>query len=71
MPPIERANDESSIRSVFAAFLFAFWCGEMVQMVTGDLFTYWRNMVVFFAVLALVQEVPEESLSRSRALESR
>jgi O-antigen ligase len=58
-------------RPVFAAFLFAFWCGEMVQMVTGDLFTYWRNMVVFFAVLALVQEIPEESLNDDRAFESR
>jgi hypothetical protein len=43
----------------------------MVQMVTGDLFTYWRNMVVFFAVLALVQEIPEESLNDDRAFESR
>jgi hypothetical protein len=43
----------------------------MVQMVTGDLFTYWRNMVVFFAVLALVQEVPEESMSGGWVLESR
>jgi hypothetical protein len=43
--------------------MFAFWCGEMVQMMTGDLFTYWRNMVVFFAALALVQEAPEGSAS--------
>jgi hypothetical protein len=35
----------------------------MVQMVTGDLFTYWRNMVVFFGALALVQEAPERSIS--------
>ena len=69
---MHRASERrGSIRPVFAAFLFAFWCGEMVQMVTGDLFTYWRNMVVFFAVLALVQEVPEESMSGGRALESR
>lgn len=44
-----------SLRAVCAAFMFAFWCGEMVQMLTGDLFTYWRNMIVFFAALALVQ----------------
>jgi len=41
----------------------AFWCGELVQMVTGDLFTYWRNLVVFFAALALVQDGDERSLS--------
>jgi len=52
-----------SVRAVCAAFMFAFWCGEMVQMVTGDLFTYWRNLVLFFAALALVQEVPEEPIT--------
>lgn len=52
-----------SVRAVCAAFMFAFWCGEMVQMVTGDLFTYWRNLVVFFAALALVQGVPEDSIT--------
>jgi O-antigen ligase len=52
-----------SVRAVCAAFMFAFWCGEMVQMVTGDLFTYWRNMVVFFAALALVQGVPEDTIT--------
>lgn len=57
------SRQPDSVRAIGAAFMFAFWCGEMVQMVTGDLFTYWRNMVVFFAVLALVQEVPEECLN--------
>ena len=57
------SRQRNSVRAIGAAFMFAFWCGEMVQMVTGDLFTYWRNMVVFFGVLALVQEVPERSTS--------
>ena len=55
---------ESSLRGVCAAFMFAFWCGEMVQMLTGDIFTFWRNMVVFFAVLAVVQDVPEDVVNR-------
>lgn len=38
--------------SLYASFLLAFWCGEMVQMVTGDIFTYWRNMIVFLAMMA-------------------
>ena len=57
----QASRRRGSVRAVCAAFMFAFWCGEMVQMVTGDLFTYWRNMVVFFAALAVVQEFPEGS----------
>ena len=56
---LKASRQRNSVRAIGAAFMFAFWCGEMVQMVTGDLFTYWRNMVVFFAALALVQAVPE------------
>jgi O-antigen ligase len=48
----------STIRR-YAAFLFAFWCGEMVQMVTGDLFTYWRNLVVYLALISLVQRLSQ------------
>lgn len=58
---LKACRQRDSVRAIGAAFMFAFWCGEMVQMVTGDLFTYWRNMVVFFAALALVQAVPERS----------
>jgi len=56
---LRASRQQNSVRAIGAAFMFAFWCGEMVQMMTGDLFTYWRNMVVFFAALALVQEAPE------------
>jgi len=58
---LRASRQRDSVRAIGAAFMFAFWCGEMVQMVTGDLFTYWRNMVVFFAALALVQAAPEGS----------
>jgi O-antigen ligase len=38
-----------------AAFLgewiFCFWCGQMVQMFSGDLITYWRALPVYFWVL--------------------
>jgi hypothetical protein len=60
----QASRRRGSVRAVCAAFMFAFWCGEMVQMVTGDLFTYWRNMVVFFAALAVVQESPEGSITK-------
>jgi O-antigen ligase len=42
-------------RNPRAAFLgqwiFCFWAGEMVQMLSGDLITYWRVLPVYFWVL--------------------
>ncbi|MCI0423393.1 MAG: O-antigen ligase family protein, partial [Acidobacteria bacterium] len=32
---------------LYGAFLLAFWYGELAQMLTGDIFTYWRNLSVF------------------------
>ncbi|HVN79117.1 MAG TPA: O-antigen ligase family protein, partial [Terriglobia bacterium] len=46
----------SPIRSLYASFLFAFWCGQMVQMLTGDILTYWRNLVVYFSMAAVLIE---------------
>jgi O-antigen ligase len=38
--------------SFFGSWIFCFWCGEMVQMLSGDLITYWRVLPVYFWVLA-------------------
>lgn len=32
-------------------FLFAFWCSEMVQLLSGDTLTYWRVTPVYLAIL--------------------
>jgi O-antigen ligase len=37
----------------FGNWIFAFWVGEMVQMFTGDLLTYWRVLPLYFWVLAV------------------
>jgi O-antigen ligase len=49
-------HQNSTIRR-YATFMFAFWCGEMVQMLTGDIFTYWRNVIVYLALIAFVQRL--------------
>ena len=49
-------QQNSTIRT-YSAFLFAFWCGQMVQMLTGDIFTYWRNLVIYFLFMGAVQKV--------------
>ena len=36
----------------FGAWMFCFWCGEMLQMFTADVITYWRLLPVYFWVLA-------------------
>lgn len=36
----------------FGSWIFCFWTGEMVQMLSGDLITYWRVLPLYFWVLA-------------------
>jgi O-antigen ligase len=47
--------------SFFGAWMFCFWCGEIAQMLSGDLFTYWRVVPLYFWVLAAA--VHEHSVS--------
>jgi len=35
----------------WGAMFFAFWCGQLVQMLATDTYTYWRNMIVFFGLM--------------------
>jgi O-antigen ligase len=37
--------------SFFGEWIFCFWVGEMAQMLSGDLITYWRVLPVYFWVL--------------------
>lgn len=43
--------------SFHGMWLFSFWVGQMVQMTTGDLLTYWRVMPVYIWVLGLADRV--------------
>jgi O-antigen ligase/polysaccharide polymerase Wzy-like membrane protein len=47
------ARSVDSRTAFFGAWMFCFWAGEMVQMLSGDLFTYWRVLPVYFWVLGL------------------
>lgn len=46
------ARSRSARTSFFGLWIFCFWCGELVQMLSGDLITYWRVLPVYFWVLA-------------------
>ena len=37
-------------RGFFGAWIFCFWAGESVQMLSGDLLTYWRVLPLYFWV---------------------
>ena len=39
--------------SFFGTWMLCFWAGQMVQMFSGDLLTYWRVLPVYFWILAL------------------
>jgi hypothetical protein len=42
-------------RSFFGTWMLCFWAGQMVQMASGDLLTYWRVLPVYFWALAMAQ----------------
>ena len=45
------AESEDGRASFFGTWIFCFWCGEMAQMLSGDLLTFWRVLPVYFWVL--------------------
>jgi hypothetical protein len=47
------ACSRRSEASFFGTWIFCFWIGEMVQMLSGDLITYWRVLPIYFWVLAM------------------
>jgi hypothetical protein len=38
---------------IFGEWIFCFWVGQAIQMLSGDLITYWRVLPVYFWVLAV------------------
>ncbi len=44
---------DDSRASFFGTWIFCFWIGQMFQMLSGDLFTYWRVLPLYFWVLAM------------------
>ena len=51
------ARSHDSQASFCGTWMLCFWCGQAVQMFSGDLLTYWRVLPVYFWVLALAARV--------------
>jgi O-antigen ligase len=49
----QASRSSDAVRSFAGMWMFCFWAGETVQMLSGDLLTYWRVLPVYFFVLAL------------------
>jgi hypothetical protein len=56
------ARRDDSRASFFGTWIFCFWIGQLVQMLSGDLFTYWRVLPVYFWVLAMAARRPRQIL---------
>jgi O-antigen ligase len=48
---LSAARSPNPRAAFFGEWIFCFWAGEMVQMLSGDLVTYWRVLPVYFWVL--------------------
>ena len=47
--------------SFFGKWAFCFWCGQTVQMLSGDLLTYWRVLPLYFWALGTALREAEEA----------
>ncbi|HEY6339960.1 MAG TPA: O-antigen ligase family protein [Bryobacteraceae bacterium] len=50
----------------YGSWIFCFWMGEVFQMASGDLLTYWRVLPLYFWVLALAVRGAERTGRRAR-----
>jgi O-antigen ligase len=53
--------------SFYGKWMFCFWIGEVFQMLSGDIFTYWRVLPVYLWVLAQVVRDAGESGAEEHA----
>ena len=51
------SRSEDRERSFLGTWMLCFWAGQVVQMFSGDLLTYWRVLPLYFWVLALAVRV--------------
>jgi hypothetical protein len=47
------ARRDDARSSFFGSWMFCFWIGQLFQMMSGDLLTYWRVLPLYFWVLAM------------------
>lgn len=53
------ARSAQGASAFWSALLFSLWCGEIVQMLAVDAHTYWRNLIVYTALMACTLNMSE------------
>lgn len=64
------SSSPNSRIAFWATILFAFWCGQCVQLLAADSYTYWRNMVVYVSLMALVMNWAEREEAQTGLIRS-
>jgi O-antigen ligase len=52
---LNAARSRAASASFLGMWFFSFWLGELLQMLSGDLLTYWRVLPVYLFILAMSQ----------------
>ena len=55
------AHTVGEVPAFWSTVLFSIWCGEMVQLLAADAYTYWRNIVILTALMALTLNLAERA----------
>jgi O-antigen ligase len=63
------ARHQNASVAFLGACFFCFWIGEMVQMMSGDLLTYWRVLPVYMWVLGLAARHAADESSTPRPVQ--
>jgi len=56
---LRAARSSMTTTQIFGQWIFCFWAGQMAQMFSGDLVTYWRVLPVYFWVVAVAAKHTE------------
>ncbi len=56
-----RAARGTSTQAFLARLFFCFWIGELIQMLSGDLITYWRVLPIYFWTLGVALQSQEKA----------
>ena len=55
------ARAGSEIPAFWSTVIFSIWCGELVQLLAADAYTYWRNIIIIAALMALTLNLAERA----------
>jgi len=58
---LKLARSGAETPAFWAAVVFAIWCGELVLLLAADAYTYWRNMTIYAALMALTMNLSEHA----------